>query len=74
MEKLLIYNFNEKIICKSELFFKIKKNIIIFLLSFLYINFNNKIQNKINELINSGKIKLTNVDDFIKLINQILFC
>ena len=39
-------------------------------MSFLYVNFNNKIQNKISELINSGKIKLTNVDDFINNLNK----
>ena len=51
--------------------FIIKHKFIILIVSlFLYINFKCKIQKKVNELINSGKIKLKNVDDFVNNLNK----
>ena len=46
------------------------KIIIMILLYFLYTNFKCKISMKINELINSDKIELKNVDDFVINLNK----
>ena len=68
--KILIYNPKTQNICKNNLVCYIKKNLIIILFSLLYINFNCKIKNKINEIINSDRIKLNNINDFIINLNK----